>query len=239
MIKAISDAGLSQTIYYCCIFLGWVLSFGYGVLFSKKYGYDKTKSFFMLLVFAVVNFATIRTVCWVQSGFQTWDQNMIKAFVYFPLTAWLVAKLYKCDYKTFLEFSTPCHCLTIAMAHVGCTIYGCCHGYPSDFGIYNQILEKTMFPNQPLEAVVALLVAVFSIVYAKKHNYNTKGRAYPLMMILMGYSRFFLEYLRDNKKLIWGISDLAVNSLFCGVVGTIALIYLFQKEKKESVAETK
>lgn len=51
------------------------------------------------------------------------------------------------------------------------------------------------------------------------------------MLMLFGYSRFFLEFLRDNDKLFWGISGLALRTMLNGVVGTIAYFLIKRKNK--------
>ena len=41
------------------------------------------------------------------------------------------------------------------------------------------------------------------------------------MLILFGSTRFLLEFLRDNEKLFWGISNLAIHAFIMFVVGVV------------------
>jgi len=54
----------------------------------------------------------------------------------------------------------------------------------------------------------------------KKTQFITNGELYPLMMMLFGSTRFIWEFFRDNEKLFFGISNLAIHALIMGVVGT-------------------
>ena len=70
----------------------------------------------------------------------------------------------------------------------------------------------------------------------KKRNYEPDGLAYPLMLMLFGYSRFLLEFLRDNQKVVFGVSTLAIHALFMALVGTVVYVTIKeqpQKRKKE------
>ena len=71
----------------------------------------------------------------------------------------------------------------------------------------------------------------------KKNDFKVTGEYYPFMLILFGYSRFLLEFLRDNQKLFLGISSLAIHALVMGVVGTIWLIKQKQKNREETAAK--
>ena len=138
----------------------------------------------------------------------------------------------KIDWARGCDFVAPCVPLVQAVSHWGCIFVGCCHGYPFKWGIYNPALDIKTFPCQPLEALVALAVVIIICRYEKKQNYKPTGLAYPLMLMLFGYSRFLLEFLRDNDKIVLGISDLAFHALFMAFVGTA--VYMTMKEKMQA-----
>ena len=52
-----------------------------------------------------------------------------------------------------------------------------------------------------------------------------------MLFLYWADSRFFLEFLRDNDKLFWGISGLALRTMLNGVVGTIAFFLIKRKNK--------
>ena len=71
-------------------------------------------------------------------------------------------------------------------------------------------------------------------MYEKKKNYRSDGLAYPLMLMLFGYSRFLLEFLRDNHKVVFGVSTLALHALFMALVGTAAYVTIQEKLTKKA-----
>ena len=104
-------------------------------------------------------------------------------------------------------------------------------------GVFNPStanFEKT-FPNQPIEAIVALIIAYYIARREKKKGYKTDGLSIPIMLMLFGYSRFFLEFARDNEKLFWGISSLAIHALVCGITGTVS--YFAVKKYRQTHTE--
>lgn len=90
-----------------------------------------------------------------------------------------------------------------------------------------------MFPGPPLEALTAIVVVIIVCRYEKKRNYEPDGLAYPLMLMLFGYSRFFLEFLRDNDKIFFGVSTLALHALFMALVGTATYFTIKERNEKQ------
>lgn len=84
----------------------------------------------------------------------------------------------------------------------------------------------------------ALLIFLVCVILAKKKAYPVDGRMYPVFLILFGGTRFFLEFLRLNVKVFWGISVLALWALLMVVVG---IVWLVREKKKdpETAEETK
>ena len=88
------------------------------------------------------------------------------------------------------------------------------------------------FPIQPIEALVALAI-VFLIFYReKKKQFKPDGLSYPIMLMLFGYTRFLLEFARDNDKLFFGISELAMQAMFGALVGTVWYV-MVKKERTQ------
>ena len=56
--------------------------------------------------------------------------------------------------------------------------------------------------------------------------------------MLFGYSRFLLEFLRDNRKVMFGVSTLAIHALFMALVGTAVYVTIKEKNQKKSTKKT-
>lgn len=228
-----AENNIGQMLYNVFFVGGFVAVFIYGAVAHKKYNLSLIKALLFIIFVYTISVVWMFTQCWIENGFKGWGgNNIVRTFVWVPLAAWLVGKFMKIDWARGCDFVAPCVPLVQAVSHWGCIFVGCCHGYPFKWGIYNPALDIKTFPCQPLEALVALAVVIIICRYEKKQNYKPTGLAYPLMLMLFGYSRFLLEFLRDNDKIVLGISDLAFHALFMAFVGTA--VYMTMKEKMQA-----
>ena len=237
IITDINLGFMSISIYRVFFILGFVGVFIYLWNISKKYSIPKWKS----VVFTVLVYGStviwMLFLYWVENGFEGFGgNNIVRVFWWLGVFVFPVSKLLKLDYWKALDFVSPCLCINHGIAHLGCVFAGCCHGYPCSWGVLNPELGYRCFPNQPIEALVAIGIAVFIWHREKKKGYEQgiDGLSFPLMLMLFGYSRFFLEFLRDNDKLFWGISALAIHALVNAVIGTVAYILIKKKRAKLS-----
>lgn len=210
--------------------MGFVGVFIYLISICRRYGKSVV---FTVLVYSST-LAWMFFLFWADTGFQRWGgNNIVRVFWWLGVFVFPVSKLLKLDYWKSLDFVAPCLCINHGIAHFGCIFAGCCHGYPSTWGIYSNSAGHVCFPTQPIEAVVALGIAALIWYREKKKGYGkgVDGLSFPLMLMLFGYSRSFLEFLRDNDKLFWGISGLALRTMLNGVVGTIAHFLIKRKNK--------
>ena len=117
-------------------------------------------------------------------------------------------------------------------ARIGCIFPGCCHGYPSSWGLYSNEAGTVCFPIQIIEIIVSFILAL--IMWNMHSKERFQGKLYPWFLVLFGSTRFVLEFLRDNQKLFWGISELALHALSCFIVG---MILLTLSKKRRSTCE--
>ena len=199
------------------------------------------QSFFALVVVFVTTYLWMLVLTWMQNGFKNFGQNnIVRVFTWIPLFGLLTAKILKIDFNRMMDFLAVPIALWHPITHTTCVFPGCCHGYLCDWGIIS--LQKTQemiaegklasgeyartFPTQWLECLVALGVFFAVKAIAKKTKYDCSGKLYPYFLLLFGGTRFFLEFLRDNNKLFWGISDLALHAAAMVLVGAVWLLIL-------------
>ena len=189
----------------------------------------------LVLVSAAGCYAFMLLFNWVQSGFKEFGgQNNSTVFIYYPLIYLLPAKILKIDFKKLwilLAVGAP---LIQAIGHIGCIFTGCCCGYPASWGIYNEVKDYRgtyLFPNQLLESLVALAITFFFMWKDRKNGYAPNAKHYPMMLIMFASTRFFLEFLRNEPKLLLGLSRVSFHMLFAIVVAIVWLIILNRKEK--------
>ena len=239
LIKNISDIGLSQTIYDVFFALGFVSVLTGLLLFGKKLRFPLWKTIVTVLIVYPVVVLWMFVMFWMESGFKNFGgNNIVRIFVYVPLMGIPVASLLKLDRKAMLSLLSFGPLLVHGISHLGCIFAGCCAGYPCSFGVYNPFSQDVRFPIQPIEALTAVAIVVFLFWRAKKKNYEPDGYEYPLMLVLFGSTRFLFEFLRDNEKMFWGISNLAIHALFMFVVGVIWIVIRKTKPNKAPTPET-
>lgn len=234
-LRYVTEQGWNTTIYNILFACSFLIVMGYTLVGRKKRGLPAWKAFTMVILVYAISMLWMFFQCWVENGFQGWGgNNIVRTFVWVPVAAWPVSKLLKIEWKRSCDFLAPCVPM-IQVNHWGCIFAGCCHGYPCSWGVYNPILDTNTFPVQFLEALVALIVVIIVCKYEKKQNYEPDGLAYPLMLMLFGYSRFLLEFLRDNPKVIFGVSTLAIHALFMALVGTAVYVTIEEKTQKKAM----
>ena len=81
--------------------------------------------------------------------------------------------------------------------------------------------------------LLAFAIVGYLLHLSKKEKYIGTGKVYITFLLIYGSTRFFLEFLRDNDKLLLGISNLALHALFMVLVGAIWLMVLHEKNKQQ------
>ena len=236
LIHAVVDAGKGELFYNIFFALGFVVVIIYTLLNCKNYKISRGKGLLFSFCVYTVTVLWMFFLYWMESGFKNWGgNNIVRIFIWIPVVAYPFCKWMKIDWVSACEFLAPCAAMVQGISHYGCIFRGCCCGYPFEHGIWNPALNINTFPTQPIEACVAVAVVIYVLIRQRKLNYAPDGLTYPIMLMLFGYSRFFLEFLRDNDKIIFGISNLAIHALIMGLVGTA--VYFTVKEHKNRKAK--
>ena len=234
LIRMIEDKGLENTVYIGFHVLGFIAVFAFVVWYGKKLGFPAWKSVLTVLIVYPIIYGWMYVVCWVESGFRVFGgNNIVRVFVYVPVAGIPVARLLRVDRKKMLSLLAFAPLMVHGISHLGCMFPGCCNGYPSAWGIYCPWTGDIRFPIQPIEAIGALAIIWILLCRAKKKNYVPDGLEFPIMLTLYGSSRFVFEFLRDNYKMVWGISNLAFHALFMCAVG---MIWIYIAKRKKAVA---
>ena len=218
------DCFLYDLFYY----LGFVAVFFFYLWRGKHFGVSPLRAVLLVLIVypSVVLWMFIQY--WIETGVFG-GNNIVRAFVYMPIFAIPAARLLKLSWKQSCDLLAPATCVVHSVSHWGCIFGGCCHGYPSSWGLYNPDLGYVCFPSQPLEALTALAIVLFLLWREKKNNHQVDGLSMPIMLMLFGSTRFIWEFFRDNDKLWMNISSLAFHALFMSIVGLIMYIIIKKK----------
>lgn len=238
LILSCADKGYSSTIYLCVKYSAIFVQL-FCLLFTRKaYGFSIKKVLIIyILIYPILIFG-IRVVTWVEYGFQHWSHmNTVRMFVWLPPLFLFYSKLLKIPYGRLADYFAPTFALAFGLVRIGCTFAGCDYGYPCSWGIYNPKLHERLFPLQPLEFICSVLVSVWLFRYAKKHGYECQGKVMALFLILAGFTRFIFEFFRDNTKLFWGISELAIWAFLAFVEGCVLMLVIKKREKNAGLCD--
>lgn len=232
-IKALYDTGLSGLIYQAWIVVVYAVVAVFCLFYRRHYGYGWFRALLIPLLLLLSLNIFILLAGWALTGFTFFGQkNIVIGYSFVPLMAIGFGRIMKDDWRRMLDFMTPGFPLTQVVAKISCCFAGCCFGYLVKHGLYNPIFGQELFPVQILEGIVALIVFFVCVFVAKKEDYRVTGRMYPIFLILFGGTRFFLEFLRLNIKVFWGISFLALWALLMVAVGVVWLVLDVRKERE-------
>lgn len=221
LLYLVEGKGLNTFLYDFFFVAGGVALMAFCFINAKNYRIPMKKAVPFVLIVYAVSVLWMFILYWAESGFKNFGgNNIVRIFVWVPVFAYPMCRLLKLDFETMCDYLAPVICVQHGVSHFGCIFGGCCYSYAWTSGIYNHVLKYKTFPIQPIEALVAVAIVVFIWRREKKQSFRVDGESYPLMLILFGYSRFFLEFARDNTKLFLGISNLAIHALIMGIVGT-------------------
>ncbi len=114
--------------------------------------------------------------------------------------------------------------LSIATGRVGCVLAGCCRGVPGDYPlgvVYSDGVPR--FPAQMAE--LAFQLVAFGVAYTLYKRKALVGRLFAAYMVTYGVFRFFVEGLRDTRKLASGVSMYQLFSLLLVAFGAASFAW--------------
>lgn len=234
LLRFCYEKGWSDDIYSGVVIFAFVAQLIFLIFYRKKYVITLMQSILTVLLVYPAAYFWMLVLTWIENGFQNWgENNIIRMYVYAPLICVAVAKLLAIPARKMIDYLAPSMALQQVIGHSICPFAGCCQGYACSWGIWNPVTDTYLFPNQWLECLVALTIVIYLLRLAKREKYVGTGRVYAMFLVIFGGTRFLLEFLRDNDKLIFGISNLAFHALFMVIVGSIWLRKLNQKQRQE------
>ena len=130
-------------------------------------------------------------------------------------------------FSTLLDTGAPAAILAYALARVGCFLSGDdCHGLPTDLpwgmSFPNGIAAttETVHPVPLYEIAYASLIFIF---LKSRFNHQSKPYfAFFTLFLLWGISRFLVEFVSANPKLIFGLSGSQIGA---AVMVLISLLF--------------
>lgn len=111
-----------------------------------------------------------------------------------PLLCWIIGV----DPLQQIDLIAPAYPLALFFMKLGCFCAGCCTGIPCNFYLFS--LKFDTLPIQLVEALVALLLFFFLLKYKRK---AAAGTLLPVYTTLYSTIRFFTEFFRGQRNVLW------------------------------------
>jgi phosphatidylglycerol---prolipoprotein diacylglyceryl transferase len=166
------------------------------------------------------------------------------------LSTYLVSRHYRVGFLTTTDMCAPALALGQAFGRMGCQVSG-----DGDWGLPSNLPWAMAYPKAivgwnantvlkldsqgnlvsgfypgvrvhpaPVYEVI-LYVAVFLFLWSIRKNNRVEGRLFYLYLILVGASRFLVEFIRINPRVLFGLTEAQLISIGMMVVGTIAYVF--------------
>ena len=186
----------------------------FGLWYAPTYGYSRTKGASYAL--AMIVLIIIVTQMWYMILGQfipDWGKDSYVPFLFVPLFAWAVRRMWKIPILHGIDFVTPIIFFSRAVALIGSNILGCARAVPCAWGIYSPNLGYTAFPMDLIEMLGHFTAAIVALIYARKLKYNGYGRIFALSMYITGFVRLFIQLGSMSYWWIRGINEKSVYSI--------------------------
>lgn len=150
-----------------------------------------------------------------------------------PVLVMLSARVINQPWRQILDMVALGEMFARAFGKTGCIFFGCCWGFECDYGMYNYLQQKNMFPSPIFEAATMLIIIFVGFMILYKSKSYTPGCLYPIMSLLYAGTRFFWEFTRyytseAEKHLIMGMSLWQVCSIITVALSVLWLVGIKQ-----------
>jgi phosphatidylglycerol---prolipoprotein diacylglyceryl transferase len=156
-------------------------------------------------------------------------------FILVSFVIWTMTKIYKIPLHSFLDSVGPTLCLGYAVGRLGCQLSG-----DGDYGvatnsIWGMSYERGVVPTPPgvlvfptplYESALSLLIFALLIKIENSRMLKAPYSRFGLYLTLMSLERLFVEFLRVNPMLAYGLSQAQIVSLVLCLLGLLMMIQI-------------
>jgi len=144
----------------------------------------------------------------------------------------LLARRYKMKVLLMLDIASPAAALGYGVGRIGCLIsgdgdYGSPTSLPWGMSFPNGLVPTTerVHPTPIYEFLAALAIAyvLWRIGPSILRRERPDGTVFACYLMLTGWERFLVEFIRINPKLLLGLTNAQLASVLCFVGGAILL----------------
>ena len=241
-IQYLHDNHLADTLDTVNALLCLVLELFVGQWLAKKLNIKRWKALVLTVARFVFALVIQRAIYELHTdGAATGSGFLTMAYFYIPIVLAPIYLLMR------IKWRTACDYLAVTLAvfqwpiHIGCIWKSCCNGYETKLGIWNANLGHYTFPIQIVDCIIGLGIALLLIYLLKKNGFKPSGKLYPLLLILHGLDRLLLDFARDTRRDLLGLTYAQFHAMFIILVGAVSLVVLtvMRKNTKKAISTTK
>lgn len=195
------------------------ISFYSSILLNILYGRKFGLGWLRCLIFSLASFFLLfnyTSQAWTWIEIQIFGYGAlasIRSLMFLPLLCLLLSRFCKVDTLNLCDYLTPYFVFHHGVVTVACWIQGCCAGSTCSWGLHNPVSGLTVFPTQPCIILLSVGIALWGLLYSKKHNYKANGKVFANSLCLYGIGRYVIELFSDDPRVWWVLSWLAICSL--------------------------
>ena len=214
--------------YHSFLMLGALSMFLLLLLRRRQYGLSKVKAMLFCGLLLGCGIAGAKLLYFLESGGSSFSGMSFFGSVFLvPIAMPLIGNIMGIDAGKVPDLCAPCVASIISFMRFGCFCGGCCGGTYSSSGF--------RWPTQLMEGFGDLLI-LFGLLYVE--GKGKQGTLYPIFLVGYGVLRFFVEFLRDTSKNIFGFSNGQLFAIAAVIVGILFLLRIHISEVSNNGKKT-
>lgn len=194
---------------------------------GKIYGIERRDVIITAVYLTICGTFATYIMFFIETG-QFGGRSFFGAAFFVPVFMYPLAKILKIRYGYIMDICAPAGCIMLFILKFKCYLDGCCEG--------KLIILKTTafrFPSQIVESVLALVLAAVIMLIIIKGRHKTM--VYPILLVIYGIMRFFLNLLREVDPWLGPLPAGNVWSLLAIIIGIIVLVVNKRKVQPKPV----
>lgn len=217
-----------------CLVIGMILMSVWWLKFQKKLNMKWYWAPILSFLYFVVSLISVKLLALVEVGFdvsKAANMRLYGAIFVLPGLSYLIARLTKRDPALVVDIMGVCGTIGLFSVRINCLIAGCCKGV---------LIMSEGIVRWPLVELEMLLCAVLCIIFWNKvYRRQTKGTAYPIIIMVYSVFRFIIEWVREEYTgQIW-IFHLAHIWALVSIIGSGITIHQIKKYCKKKQIKNK
>ena len=176
-------------------------------------------------VLYVIRFSALYREDWL-GIFRIWEGGLIFYGGAIGATVFLIGYAFftKRSFAVLADAIVPYLALVHGFGRIGCFLNGCCGGAETScfLGVVFPGTAQAVYPTQLYEAFFCFLLAGFLFLLLRRQL--KPGALVTIYFLAYAIERFFIEFIRTNQRVFWGLSHAQIISVGIFVVAMIIFI---------------